>query len=537
MTKLTTGIKFDTKRFKSDIELFQKKQNKKQRINANDIQSSSVFQLPNDAQLPDFFASKQQKQTNVEASELQSKSQQQLGSDTNDTLHLIKSQDIEDFKDQEELALFRKRKQIRIYGNNAVVDPVKSLMHLQEQYQIQDEVVSAMMRFGYHELSAVQLQAIPLLLQGKDVICCAPTGSGKSLAYLIPILHKFAILGASEESGDDIKSNNRVKALILTPSRELASQIEREIAKILPFSSKLTYSQYQGVDKQLPHLLVSTPLRLMNALKNDSLDLSSVECVVIDEADKMFNDSLLKQLDCILAACNRQNVQKCLFSATINSDVELMAMGIMKNPVRVVIGTRHAANDQIDQKLLYVGQEEGKMMALRNLIHDGIKPPVLIFVETIERAKMLYQSLSQKAELHVDVFHSELSADERELAIKKFRKQESWILITTDLLGRGIDFKGVRMVINYDFPPNAASYIHRIGRTGRGKQSGTAVTFFLKSDACKLRSIANVMKSSGCEVPEWMLKLPREKDAKRRKLQKFVAKGKQQQQKPSNKAE
>lgn len=150
-------------------------------------------------------------------------------------------------------------------------------------------------------------------------------------------------------------------------------------------------------------------------------------------------------------------------------------------------------------------------MALRNIVQEGIKPPVLIFVESIESAELLYADLQRNSQLRVGVIHSDRTHAQRDDTIRQFRRGECWILIATDLLGRGLDFKGVSLVINYDMPHSVAGYIHRVGRTGRAGHRGRAITFFMRQDRDKLRGIATVIKQSGGEVPEWMTQLPRKK--------------------------
>ena len=214
----------------------------------------------------------------------------------------------------------------------------------------------------------------------------------------------------------------------------------------------------------------------------------------------------LDQVDEILAACTCPKIKKALFSATISSGVEELANTFMKDPIRIVIGAKNAATSSITQKLLYVGQEEGKIIAIRQLIQQGMKPPVLLFVQSIDRARDLFKELIYDG-INVDVIHSGRSRAQRDLIISNFRSGKIWVLITTELMARGIDFKGVNLVINYDFPQTAESYIHRIGRTGRAGRNGDAVTYFTKDDLPYLKTIVNVMKQSGCDVPDWMLNL------------------------------
>lgn len=279
-------------------------------------------------------------------------------------------------------------------------------------------------------------------------------------------------------------------------------------------------------------------MRLVALITAEVIDLSSVSIVVLDEADKLFeidsgsskrgeqadtveaDDSavdleamaakhaFLNQVDTILAACNvnAEELQRCLFSATITPFVTEIASGFLRDAITLRIGVDNAAAEDIDQKLKFVGTEEGKLLAIRQLFQEGLKPPALIFLQNKERAKELFKELIYDG-VNVDVMHAERTQAQREEVITKFRSGEIWVLICTDLMARGIDFKGVNMVINYDLPTSAVSYIHRIGRTGRAGNTGTAVTFFTEADMPNIRSIANVMRLSGCDVPEWMLRI------------------------------
>jgi ATP-dependent RNA helicase DDX52/ROK1 len=283
-------------------------------------------------------------------------------------------------------------------------------------------------------------------------------------------------------------------------------------------------------------------MRLVSLISAGAIDLSNVRMVVLDEADKLFeidsghadraedeegeidasNDAelseiknaFLNQVDTILASCTYQGsgkkksdrLQRALFSATITPFVTEIASGFLEDPVTVSIGTENAAATTINQKLLFVGTEEGKLLAIRQLIQKGISPPVLIFLQNKERAKELFRELVYDG-INVDIIHADRTQAQREAVIAQFRAGDIWFLICTDLMARGIDFKGVNMVINYDLPTTAVAYIHRIGRTGRAGKRGEAVTLFTEADMPNIRSIANVMKLSGCHVPDWMLQI------------------------------
>ena len=211
-------------------------------------------------------------------------------------------------------------------------------------------------------------------------------------------------------------------------------------------------------------------------------------------------------------------MRRAFFSATLATEVEEWASLNFDNPASVTIGQRNSATDTVEQTLVYTGTEKGKLLAFRQLIEGGkLKPPVLIFVQEKDRAKELFTELI-KEKIHVDVIHSERSQLQRDNTVRAFRAGQIWVLICTELMGRGIDFKGVNLVVNYDFPPSTVSYIHRIGRTGRGGRPGQAVTFFTDQDKTLLPNIACIVKRSGGEVPEYMLKLKKASRQDKRRL-------------------
>ena len=207
--------------------------------------------------------------------------------------------------------------------------------------------------------------------------------------------------------------------------------------------------------------------------------------------------------------------RRCLFSATLPEQVEELARNVLRDPLRITVGERSAASDLVQQRLLYVGSEEGKLLGLRQLLSQGVQPPLLVFVQSQDRAEQLFKTLRYE-KLNVDVLHGGSSAGHREGVLEKFRLGTVWMLITTEVLGRGMDFKGVNMVVNYDCPTTRAEYIHRIGRTGRAGRRGQAVTLYTEADVGHLRMIASVMHSSGSYVQPWMLNLKKPRQGRRR---------------------
>ena len=219
--------------------------------------------------------------------------------------------------------------------------------------------------------------------------------------------------------------------------------------------------------------------------------------------------TFLEQIDNILSHVPSTAV-RALFSATIGASVRHLAESILRNEIDISIGLKNGnstaagVNDNVSQSLMFVGKEEGKLLAIRQIIAKGITPPVIIFMQSKERAQALYMELMYD-NMHVDVIHAGKSQGARDSAVARFRKGETWVLICTDLCARGLDFKAVNLVINYDLPTSGVTYVHRIGRCGRGGRKGEAITLFTEQDFEHLRTIANIVKLSGSDVPEWML--------------------------------
>ena len=251
----------------------------------------------------------------------------------------------------------------------------------------------------------------------------------------------------------------------------MASQIHRELLTLStskPFKVCLLTKRSVADEASISQLrafdiLISTPARLCHAVEHESLDLTSVLHLVLDEADKLLEeDSFLAQIDTIFAECTNDNLQKSMFSATMPSTIETLATSVMRDPIRLIIGNKEGATTTIDQKLTFVSDESGKLLAIRQLLTAGIKPPVLVFVQSIDRAKSLFNDLVYE-NINVDVIHSGRTKLQRDNIISNFRRGNIWVLICTELMGRGIDFKGVNLVLNYDFPQSVQSYVHRIG--------------------------------------------------------------------------
>ncbi|XP_054430805.1 probable ATP-dependent RNA helicase DDX52 isoform X2 [Pteronotus mesoamericanus] len=406
---------------------------------------------------------------------------------------------------KEKINFLRNKHKIHIQGTD-LPDPIATFQQLEQEYKISSRLLQNILDAGFQTPTPIQMQAIPVMLHGRELLASAPTGSGKTLAFSIPILMHLKQ-----------PANKGFRALIISPTRELASQIHRELVKISEgtgFRIHMIHKAAVAAKKFGPKsskkfdILVTTPNRLIYLLKQDppGIDLTSVEWLIVDESDKLFEDGktgFRDQLASIFLACTSHKVRRAMFSATFAYDVEQWCKLNLDNVITVSIGARNSAVETVEQELLFVGSETGKLLAMRELIKKGFSPPVLVFVQSIERAKELFHELIYEG-INVDVIHADRTQEQRDNTVHSFRAGKIWVLICTALLARGIDFKGVNLVINYDFPTSSVEYIHRIGRTGRAGHKGKAVTFFTEDDKPLLRSVANVIQQAGCPVPEYI---------------------------------
>lgn len=395
-----------------------------------------------------------------------------------------------------------------------VCKPVESFKTLYQQFGITEYLKEAIKKSGFKAPTAVQSQVIPLMLDRREIICGAPTGSGKTLAFVLPIVHQ-------------LKEPQRLgsfRALILAPTRELAKQIHRE-ALWISRGSNLRIHHLKDVKEAAKKfnpeslhrfdILVSTPNKLSALLQTDppSLSLNKLEWLIIDECDRLFELGFKDDLTVIYKHClESDRCRRAMFSATLDTNLIKWAQVQMNDVVTVIVGGKNKTASNVEQELIHVGNEVGKALSLREIMRSGIEVPVLIFVETKEKAKFLANEF-QYDDINIDFIHSERDQKERDTIVAKFREGTIWFLVCTELMGRGIDFKGVNVVINYDCPKSSTSYIHRIGRTGRAGRKGRAITFVANEDKKCLPDIVKVMRRSGLDIPKPILKLLEKKDS------------------------
>ena len=365
---------------------------------------------------------------------------------------------------------------------------------------ISEELVQALEHLNITEPTPIQRQAIPFALEGKDLIAQAQTGTGKTFAFLLPIIENIDI------------TSGHVQALIVTPTRELALQITNEVQKLISHLEEVNVLAVYGgqdVEKQLHKLkknvqiVIATPGRLLDHLRRESIDLSDVSFLVLDEADQMLHIGFLPEVESIIAQTSLER-QTMLFSATMSDDVKSLAKKHMQNPKIVQIEKKQGPADKVEQ-LAVQTTDRGKQGVLIQLIKTQQPFMAVIFCRTKRRVSKLFGILQNEGFL-CDELHGDLSQAKRERVMKNFREAKVQLLVATDVAARGLDVEGVTHVYNYDIPEDSESYIHRIGRTGRAGMDGLAVTLYTANDSSLLSEIEGDLKIS---IPKEQVDLPK----------------------------
>ena len=456
--------------------------------------------------------------------------------------------------------------------------PLERFTNLHSRFGVSPRLQTNVCDQGYDLATEVQLGALPLLLDrpaallqalaldapistvdGVDLLTVAPTGSGKTLAFLIPLISKILARRRDEKA-----TERHTTALILAPTKELVGQIVNEGKKLAQNTGVKIAQVRKGMqlDRQSAQqgdadessvkvdILVSTPGVLHSitteARKESTALLPAIQSLVLDEADVLLDPLFREQTVTIWQGLQSADLRVSLWSATMGSNIEELALATIRERrellaqadgevtevplIRLVVGLKDSAVPNVQHKLTYAATEQGKLMGLRQLLHPAttsadtsppLRPPFLVFTQTIERAialhsELLYDIPAEAGGIsRIAVLHSDLSDTARDSIMTRFRKGEIWVLITTDLLSRGVDFRGVNGVVNYDIPTSSAAYVHRVGRTGRaGREGGVAITLYSKEDIPYLKHIANVVSAaqkqkgvSGSDggVQQWLL--------------------------------
>lgn len=340
---------------------------------------------------------------------------------------------------------------------------------------IRTELVNQMQELGFVDPTPIQKQSIPLLLQGRDVIGQAQTGTGKTFAFLLPMLERVD------------PADSAVQALIITPTRELALQITNEVKKLAFAVGVNVLAAYGGqdVDQQVRklkghiHIVIGTPGRLIDHLGRGTLELNQLSMLVLDEADQMLQMGFLPEVEKLIHQAPEDR-QMMLFSATMPPEIRLLAKRYLNAPAEVKVQSKNVTLDDIKQIVIEM-PERAKQQTLVKLIERHRPYLAIIFCRTKRRAAKLNEAL-QSMGFQADELHGDLSQAKREKVMKLFREAKIQYLVATDVAARGLDVEGITHVFNYDIPHDAESYIHRIGRTGRAGETGISITLMSPTD-------------------------------------------------------
>lgn len=376
-----------------------------------------------------------------------------------------------------------------------------------DQLGLAPELLKALTESGYTIPTPIQAQAIPLALAGGDLMAGAQTGTGKTAAFALPLLQKLLPLANSSTS----PAKHPVRALILTPTRELAIQVEESVKAYAKHTQLRSLVVYGGVDikTQTPHLktgvevLVATPGRLLDHIEQKTLQLNQVQMLVLDEADRMLDMGFMPDLKRILALLPKQR-QNMMFSATFSNEIKKLADDFLHKPQLIEVARSNATNDNVTQKVYQVAQSD-KQALLTQLLKDADAKQVIIFTKTKLTASRLSRSLAKEG-IAADAIHGDKSQQERIKALDAFKAGTVTALVATDVAARGLDISELPMVINYEIPSAPEDYVHRIGRTGRAGALGVAISFVSDDEEKYLLEIEKLIKR---QIPKETIALDR----------------------------
>lgn len=362
-----------------------------------------------------------------------------------------------------------------------------------DDFDLDYDVLDGIDAMGYKSPTPIQIQAIPIILKGHDLIACAQTGTGKTAAFVLPILDK--ILQAPKGS---------INTLILVPTRELAMQIDQQIEAMGYFVDVSSIAVYGGGSGQTwnqqksgltkgADIIIATPGRFIAMLQMGGMDFRNLRHLVLDEADRMLDMGFYEDIIRIISELPKERQTLC-FSATMSPKMRKLAEQILRNPEQINIAISKPA-EKIRQ-IAYMAHDEQKLKLAGDLIKEGGYKSMIIFSSSKEKVKKLEAEL-RRVGITAKAFHSDLDQEAREELMQGFKSGRIPVLVGTDVLSRGIDVEGIELVLNYDVPPDPEDYVHRIGRTARAERTGTAITFISDKD---IRRFSFIEKLIGREI-------------------------------------
>jgi ATP-dependent RNA helicase RhlE len=360
-------------------------------------------------------------------------------------------------------------------------------------FNLTENIQKVLASEGYSVPTPIQEMAIPVILEGKDLIGCAQTGTGKTAAFALPVLKIL--------DGEKLprKFRRNIKALVLTPTRELAQQISDSFNKYGSNSGIRNTVVYGGVPqrpqteklKKGVDILIATPGRLLDLMQQRYISLDNVKILILDEADRMLDMGFIVDIKRIIEAVPKER-QTLFFSATMPPEVLKLTKDILKDPVKISVTPETPAVELIKQELYYVSRSDKKNLLLHLLKDDNVSS-ALVFTRTKHAAENISKYLNT-LKINADAIHGDKSQNARQRALDKFKAKKTRVLVATDIASRGIDVQKLSHVINFDIPEESETYIHRIGRTGRAGLGGVAVTFCDSEERSYLRDINRLIK-------------------------------------------
>jgi ATP-dependent RNA helicase RhlE len=368
-----------------------------------------------------------------------------------------------------------------------------------ENLGLSEPLLRALAEEGYKEPTPIQVSAIPEVLAGHDLMATAQTGTGKTAAFSVPMLQLLSER-TPRTNGDGKAGKKSIRALILTPTRELALQIDasfRAYGRHLPFRSTVilggvTMGKQITALSRKPDIVVATPGRLLDLVGRGHLRLDNVEMLVLDEGDRMLDMGFIHDVRKIVNLTPKER-QTMLFSATLTRAISELASDMLRDPSFVEVTPSASVSGKISQKVLFV-QPGNKLALLASILRDKSTGRTLVFTRTKRKADRVKKSLAEKG-ISADSIHSNKSQNARQRALAGFDHGKIRVLIATDIVARGIDVDGISHVVNYELPDDAESYVHRIGRTARAGANGTAYSFCAAEDLSMLRAIERLTKT------------------------------------------
>jgi ATP-dependent RNA helicase RhlE len=360
-----------------------------------------------------------------------------------------------------------------------------------EAYPIDEGIKTSISKLGFKRPTDIQFKSIPPILRGEDVLAIAQTGTGKTAAFAIPVLHML----------QERKLRGRpdgVKCLIMVPTHELAQQTENVFRILGKHTRVSSFAIFGGVeqDPQIRKLnkgvdvLIATPGRMFDLVSQGALKLHRVEILVLDEADHMLDLGFIKDIRDLMRFLPRKR-QTLFFSATIDEKIKKIAYSLVTKPIRIQISPKDPVARNVEHAVAFIEMDD-KRFFLENVIGNHPDQKILVFVRTKVRAERVKKAM-ERVEIFADTIHGDKDQRQRELSMQRFRRGEVKVLIATDVSARGVDIPDVEIVVNYDLPEVPEHYVHRVGRTGRGRNKGQAISFCSKEEREVLANIESLL--------------------------------------------